>query len=106
MDKKELLKLILSGEVEREKLPLLIKAARATGEVLHAVKVYRHDEEILPGDLVTTHAGAFDNDPHAPRYTFEELEAFKEMGVNVPVIIFRESPPFDQILQELEKRVE
>lgn len=102
MNKRDLLRLILSGEVEREKLPLLIKAATAAGKTLHAVKVYKHDEETLPDDLATTWEGAFNNDPTAPRFTFAELDAFAELGIKIPVIIFKDSRPYDEILQELE----
>ncbi len=103
MDKRDLLKLILSGEVEREKLPLLIKAAKAAGNTMFAVKTYKWDEEISPNDLATTNAGAFHDDPNAPRYTFAELAQFAELGVKVPVIIFKGSAPYEQILRELEK---
>ncbi len=104
MTKRDLLGLILSGEVEREKLPLLIKAAQAAGNTMYGVKIYKHDEETLPGDKVTTWQGAFNDDPTAPRYTFAELEAFAELGVKVAVITFRDSRPYEQLLRELENR--
>ncbi len=103
MNKRDLLKLILSGEVEREKLPLLIKASQAAGNTMVAGKIYKHDEETLPDDLVTTWQGAFNDDPNAPRFTFAELEAFAGLGVQVTVIIFKSSPPYDEILRELKK---
>lgn len=103
MNKRDLLRLILSGEVEREKLPLLIRASQAAGNTMHAVKTYRWDEETLPDDLVTTWEGAFNDDPTAPRFTFAELAQFAELGVKVAVIIFKGSAPYEQILRELEK---
>ncbi len=103
MDKRALLNLILSGEVEREKLPLLIKASQAAGNTMFAVKTYKWDEKISPDDLVTTNAGAFHDDPNAPRYTFAELAAFAELGIKIPVIIFKDSRPYEEALRELEK---
>ena len=104
MNKRDLLRLILSGEVEREKLPLLISASQAAGNTMFAVKTYKWDEKTLPDDLVTTNAGAFHDDPNAPTFTFAELDAFAELGVKVPVIIFKDSAPHEQILRELENR--
>lgn len=96
MNKRDILKMILSGTVEPEKLPLFIKAANAAEKVLFAVKIYEDDEPYLPDDLFTTRAGMFHDDPTAPTYTHAELEAFAALGVNIPVIVFVGSVVRDQ----------